>query len=84
MMIRQTLHAGSHLGQPRPLPQRHDAWHRDERASAFAIARWEDDGGLVEPCAHRETSHSQRMEGRRRTAVGIFDDPDGRRRPSVV
>ena len=32
--------------QPSP-PQRMPAWFRDVTASAFAIARWEDDGGLV-------------------------------------
>lgn len=47
MMIRRTLPAGFHLGQHRPLPQRHDAWRCDAMASAFAIARWEDDGGLI-------------------------------------
>jgi hypothetical protein len=40
--------AGSRSDPHRRLPQRLGAWHRDATASAFAIARWEDDGGLVD------------------------------------
>jgi hypothetical protein len=42
-----------HLAPPgspfkhRPPSHRVEAWHRNAAASAFAIARWEDDGGLV-------------------------------------
>ena len=48
MMSWQTIPTGSRADAHRPLPQRIDAWHRDASSSAFAIARWEDDGGLVD------------------------------------
>lgn len=47
MMAWQAIRAGSRPDPHRPLQQRFGAWHRDATASAFAIARWEDDGGLV-------------------------------------
>jgi hypothetical protein len=47
MMMWQAVRAGSRRDPHRPLPRRLDAWHRDATASAFAIARWEDDVGLV-------------------------------------
>ena len=47
MTIWQAIRTGSRPNPHRPLPQRLDAWDRDATASAFAIARWEDDGGLV-------------------------------------
>ena len=48
MMSWHTIRAGSRPDAHRPLPQRFDAWHRDATSSAYAIARWEDDGGLVD------------------------------------
>jgi hypothetical protein len=46
-MTWQATRAGSRPApQPSP-PERIQAWFRDVTASAFAIARWEDDGGLV-------------------------------------
>ena len=47
MMTWQAIRTGSRPGPHRPLPDRLAAWYRDATAHAFAIARWEDDGGLV-------------------------------------
>ena len=66
MVMTQTMRAGVHATPPRPLPERIAAWHRDATASAFAIARWEDDGGLV---------------GAMRTQPGRSLSPDGRMPP---
>lgn len=46
MTIWQATRSGSRQ-RPVALPDRLDAWHRDASARAFAIARWEDDGGFA-------------------------------------
>jgi hypothetical protein len=48
----------------RRLPQRMAPWYRDETASAFAIARWEDDGGRVDGGGHSGSRHPLLTDGR--------------------
>ena len=49
--------------QHRSLPRRMGAWYRDAAASAFAISRWEDDGGLVDG-SRFELNRPLRTDGR--------------------
>ena len=50
MITWPTLHAKVHRASRR----RPVLWHRDEAAAARAIARWEDDGGLIDAGWGRE------------------------------
>ena len=47
MMMWQVVRTGAGSDTHPRLPDRIDAWHRDATARAFALARWEDDGGLI-------------------------------------
>ena len=47
MMMWQAVQTSARSDTLSRLPSRIDNWDRDTTARAFALARWEDDGGLV-------------------------------------
>ena len=48
MMMWQAVQTKARSDTLSQLPNRSENWDRDTTARAFALARWEDDGGLVD------------------------------------